>query len=150
MPYKIGTYILEGKEYKQDADNYSGKDNLYIPSGTYSLESGESFSFLTEKPLSEELFQYKNGDITIEGVYTLSQDKKTIYLYLEHDPYTKITLADKDKYDTTFRTYYPPDFYLRGDFSNSDRLIIEELYHHPESPTQIQDSAWIFGTYNKI
>ena len=101
------------------------------------------------KPLSYELFQYKNGETIVEGVFWIAEDKKTIYLYIEHDPYTKVTNADKNKYDTTFSMDYPPDFYLRGDFSKSDSIVINDLYHHEYSPTEIKDSSFVFGTYIK-
>lgn len=149
LPYKMGTYILEGNEYKEEYNDYYSSDEYYISSGTYSLDSGESFTFLTTKPKNQELFQYKNGDVVIEGTYTVAADKKTIYLYIEHDAYSKVTKQDKEQYDTTFSLCYPPDFYLRGDFSNSDSIIINDLYHHGESPSQIEDSIWVFGTYKK-
>jgi len=149
LPYKLGSYILEGNEYKEETNNYKAKDSLYIPNGTYSLETKESFTFLMEKPRYSSLFQYKNNDLIIEGVYTVASDKKTIYLYIEHDPYTKVTNADKNKYDTTFSMDYPPDFYLRGDFSKSDSIVINDLYHHEYSPTEIKDSSFVFGTYIK-
>lgn len=149
LPYKMGTYVKEGKEHKQDKDNCSGVNNYYIPTGTYTLQTGESFTFLVTKPKSAFLFQYKNGDEIVEGLYWVAQDKKTIYLYIEHDPYTKVTKADKDNYDTTFDLNYPPDFYLRGDFSNSNSIVINDLYHHTYSPTLIQDSVWVFGTYSR-
>lgn len=149
LPYKMGTYVLEDKDYKEESNNYRDADSLYIPNGTYALETGERFTFLMTKPMSRELFQYKNGDVVVEGTFFMASDRKTIYLYIEHDPYSKVTNADKDEYDTTFDIYYPPDFYLRGDFSNSDSIIINDLYHHSESPTEIQDSTWKYGTYVK-
>ena len=149
LPYKMGTYVLEGNEYKEEANNYKCANQYYLPSGTYTLETGESFTFLTTKPTNQQLFQYKNKDIVIEGTITYAQDKKTIYLYIEHDPYEKITQEDKKNYDTTFSMYYPADFYLRGDFSNSDYFVINDLYHHTYSPTNIKDSDWVFGTYRK-
>lgn len=147
LPYKMGTYILEGKEYKAESNNYSLADERYIASGTYSLGSGESFTFLTIKPRGRELFQYKNGDVMVEGTYTLSSDKKTIYLYVSHDPYSKVTNADKAVYDTTFDIYYPPDIYLRGDYSSAGSFVINDLYHHTSSPITTPDSIWTYGTY---
>ena len=38
LPYKMGTYILEGNEYKTEANDYSAADALHIPSGTYTCE----------------------------------------------------------------------------------------------------------------
>lgn len=149
LPYKMGTYILEGKELKEETDNYKYANEFHIPSGTYSLSSGESFTFLVTKPTTTELFQYINGDVLVEGTYSMAEDKKTIYLYIEHDQYSKVTNADKENYDTTFSIYYPPDIYLRGDFSNSEHLIINDLYHHGESPIKTPDSAWVFGKYVK-
>lgn len=149
LPYKMGCYILEGNNYKKESDNYKYSDAFCIPSGTYRLETGESFTFFYTKKETYELFQYTNGETIVEGVITIAEDKKTIYLYTENDPYNKITKADQERYDTTFRIYYPPDFYLRGDFSNSSYILINDFYHHPETPSEVEDSAWVFGTYNK-
>ena len=145
----MGSYILEGNEYKVESDNYKYSNQFCIPSGTYTLETGERFIFLYTKPVTNELFQYKNGETIIEGTITIAEDKNTIYLYIENDPYNKVTNADKEHYDTTFGIYYPPDFYLRGDFSNPNKIVINDLYHHTESPSEIEDSTWVFGTYNK-
>ena len=143
----MGGWILYN-EYKKESDNYKYCNQFCIPSGTYKLETGESFTFLYTKPGTCELFQYINGEIIVEGVITIAEDKKTIYLYIENDPYNKITKADQERYDTTFTIYYPPDFYLRGDFSNPEYILINDLYHHSESPSKIEDSAWGFGKYN--
>ena len=145
----MGSYVKEGNEYKTETDNYKEANEFCIPNGTYTLATGESFTFLYTKPQSIELFQYKNGDIVVEGLMTISQDKKTVYLYIENDPYNKVTNEDKKHYDTTFSIYYPPDFYLRGDLSDPNRLVINDLYHHTESPSKVEDSTWVFGTYNK-
>jgi len=126
LPYKLGTYILEGNEYKEESNNYNGADNYYFPSGTYSLETDESFTFLMTKPRNYELFQYRNGDIIVEGLINISYDKKTVYLYIENDIYQKVRKDDKDNYDTSVSNYYPPDFYLRGDFSNPNELVIND------------------------
>ena len=84
------------------------------------------------------------------GIFNIAGDKKTIYLYIEHDIYEKVRNADKDKYDTTFSLNYPPDFYLRGDFdTNANSIVINDLYHHDYSPSEIEDSFWVFGTYEK-
>ena len=149
LPYKMGSYILEGNEYKVESDNYKYANQFCIPSGTYTLETGERFIFLYTKPITNELFQYINGETIVEGTIAIAEDKKTIYLYIENDPYNKVTDADKERYDTTFGIYYPPDFYLRGDFGNPNKIVINGLYHHAESPTEIEDSTWVFGTYNK-
>lgn len=150
LPYKMGTYLLEGKEYKQDRDDYAGANEEHIPTGTYLLPTGESLTFLVTKPYSWELFQYKKGDVVIEGTFLIAQDKKTIYLYISHDPYTKVTKADKEKYDTTFSIHYPPDFYLYGDFElKNDGIVVDRLYRHTENYTDIADSVWSFGTYTK-
>ena len=149
LPYKMGSYILEGNEYKVESNNYKYSNQFCIPSGTYTLETGERFIFLYTKPVTNELFQYINGETIIEGTITIAEDKKTIYLYIENDPYNKVTDADKEHYDTTFSIYYPPDFYLRGDFSNPNKIVINGLYHHAESPSEIEDSTWVFGTYIK-
>ena len=110
LPYKMGSYILEGNEYKVESDNYKYANQFCIPSGTYTLETGERFIFLYTKPVTNELFQYINGETIVEGTITIAEDKKTIYLYIENDPYNKVTDADKERYDTTFGIYYPPDF----------------------------------------
>ena len=149
LPYKMGSYILEGNEYKVESNNYKYSNQFCIPSGTYALETGERFIFSYTKPVTNELFQYINGETIIEGTITIAEDKKTIYLYIENDPYNKVTDADKEHYDTTFSIYYPPDFYLRGDFSNPNKIVINGLYHHAESPSEIEDSTWVFGTYIK-
>ncbi len=149
LPYKMGSYVLEGKDFKEESNDYKYANEFNIPNGTYSLSSGESLTVVMIKPDTYQLFQYKNGDEIVEGSFYIAQDKNTIYLYIEHDPYTKVTKADKAKYDTTFSMYYPPDFYLRGDFSHSEYLVINDLYHHTDSPTQIQDSIWVFGRYAK-
>lgn len=150
LPYKMGTYLLEGKKYKQDRDDYAGANEEYIPAGTYLLSTGESLTFVVTKPYSWELFQYKKGDRIIEGTFLIAQDKKTVYLYISHDPYTKVTKADKEKYDTTFSIHYPPDFYLYGDFEGEDgRIEVNSLYRHTENYTDIADSVWSFGTYIK-
>ena len=42
---------------------------------------------------------------------------------------------------------------MRYAYCNIDYLhkdIINDLYHHTESPSEIEDSTWVFGTYNKI
>ena len=147
LPYKMGTYILEGKEYKAEGNDYKHADSLHIPSGTYTLESGESFTFLMTKPRNVELFRYQKGDVVVEGTFTMATDKKTIYLYVTHDPYSKVTNADKEHYDTTFSIYYPPDIYLRGDFSGANSFVINDLYHHGESTIEVPDSIWTYGTY---
>ena len=54
-----------------------------------------------------------------------------------------------DKCNTTFDMYYPPDFYLRGDFSDPNQIIINGLYRHTETPSEILDSTWVFATYTK-
>ena len=149
LPYKMGSYVLEGEDFKVESNDYKYAGKFNIPNGTYSLSSGESLTVVMIKPDTYQLFQYKNGDVIVEGTFYIAQDKNTIYLYIEHDPYTNVTKADKDKYDTTFSMHYPPDFYLRGDFSHSEYLVINDLYHHTYSPTQIQDSTWVFGTYIK-
>lgn len=149
LPYKMGTYVLEGEEYREESDDYKAADSLHIPNGTYTLGSGESFTFRMTKPTSPELFQYRNGDTVVEGTFRVASDQKTIYLYIEHDPYSKVTPSDREHYDTTFDLYYPPDFYLRGDFSDTERITVNGLYHHGESPTEITDDTWTFGTYER-
>ena len=150
FPYKIGTYVLEGKEYKPFSKT-GFDDGIYrIPEGTYVNESGQSLTVLPLIRQSYMLFQYTNGDTVVEGIFNIATDKKTIYLYIENDIYEKVRLADKDRYDTSVSLYYPPDFYLRGDFdTSSNSLVINDLYHHTYSPTKIEDAFWTFGTYDK-
>lgn len=150
LPYKMGTYVKEGEKFKTEKDDYKYAEKYCIPNGVYVSSTGESMTFFATKPRTYHLFSYRNGEETIEGVYTVATDKKTIYLYIEHDPFDRITKDDEKNYDTTFSKDYPPDFYLRGDFavSANDREIkIDGLYHHTYSPTKIEDSVWVFGTY---
>ena len=149
LPYKMGVYILEGNTYKVELNNYSYKDEYMISNGTYELSSNETITFFYTMPYTYQLFSYVNDGEVVEGYFLISEDKKTIYLYIEHDPYEKVTNADKHDYDTTFSIHYPPDFYLRGDFSFSDKVIINDLYHHTYSKTEIKDSVFVFGTYYK-
>ena len=148
LPYKLGTYVLENNAYKVEKDNYAYKNTYQIPEGTYVLNQNVSLSFVMPKPYSYALFQYKNGSEIVEGVYYTASDKKTIYLYIEHDPYEYIRNEDKDKYDTTFSNHYPPDFYLRGNFELlNGAIVVNDLYHHEYSPTTIEDSIFEFGSY---
>lgn len=148
LPYKLGTYVLEGNEYKPYTKT-GFDDGVYrIPEGTYKNESGQTFCVTPIMNRSYLLFSYTNDGKTVEGIFNIHTDKSTIYLYIEHDIYEKVKDADKDKYDTTFSLNYPPDFYLRGSFDTSDNsIVINDLYHHTESPTEIEDSFWVFGTY---
>ena len=147
LPYKLGTYILEGNAYKEESNNYLNGDKYYIPSGTYSLETGESFTFLTTKPIGADLFQYKNKDVVVEGLYTIDEEKKNIYLYIYNDPYNKMTKADKEIFNDIVNIYYPNDIILRGDFSNANSITINDLYHNEDSPINVDPSTWVFGTY---
>lgn len=150
MPYKVGTYLLENKEYKPYASNGFDDGTYRIPEGTYVTEGGQSLRVFPIMNQSFMLFSYLNGETVVEGVFNIAQDKGTIYLYIEHDIYEKVRQVDKDNYDTTFSINYPPDFYLKGDFdTNSNSLVINDLYHHTYSPTDIEDSVWVFGTYVK-
>lgn len=150
MPYKMGTYVLEGKEYAGYSTDLFNDGDYRIPEGTYVTEGGQSLTVIPLINQSYMLFRYVNGDSAVEGVFNIAQDRKTIYLYIEHDIYEKVRPADKEHYDTTFSIYYPPDFYLRGDFdTSSNSIVINDLYHHEYSPTEIEDSVWVFGTYEK-
>ncbi|MBR1374079.1 hypothetical protein IJ556_06475 [bacterium] len=150
LPYKLGTYVLEGKEYKQEKDNYKYANTYQVPEGTYSLNDGVSMTFVMPKPYAYALFQYKNEDEIVEGVYWTSSDKNTIYLYIEHNPYEYIRKEDRENYDMTFSHDYPPDFYLRGNFDASNgSIVINGLYHHDYSPTTIKNEVFAFGTYTK-
>lgn len=44
-------------------------------------------------------------------------------------------------------TYVLENATYRNYASNS--LVIDGLYHHPDSPTAIEDSVWVYGTYTK-
>ncbi|MBQ7291073.1 MAG: hypothetical protein IJW76_05055 [Clostridia bacterium] len=150
MPYKIGTYVLEGEEYAPFDKNGFDDGKYRIPEGTYISESGQSFTILPLINRNYLLFTYTNGETVVEGMFNIAEDKQTIYLYIEHDIYQKIRNSDKNNYDTTFGLNYPPDFYLRGNFDTNDNsLVINDLYHHSFSPTEIDDSVWVFGTYVK-
>lgn len=150
LPYKLGTYVLEGNNYTPFSKNGFDDGAYRIPEGTYVTETGQSLTIVPLMFRSFLLFRYTNGETVIEGSFDIAQDKKTIYLYIEHDLYEKVREADKEHYDTTFSINYPPDFYLRGDFDTSaNSLVINGLYHHEYSPTEIDDSVWIFGTYVK-
>ena len=58
LPYKMGSYILEGNDYKVESDNYKYSNKFCISSGTYTLETGERFTFLYTKPVTNELFHH--------------------------------------------------------------------------------------------
>lgn len=150
MPYKIGTYVLEGQTHKpfSKTDFYNGK--YHIPEGTYTSKDGQSLTVFPLINWGYSLFTYTNQETVVEGIFNIAEDRKTIYLYIEHDIYQKIRNSDKDNYDTTFSNYYPPDFYLKGDFDTNDNsIVISELYHHTASTAEIDDSVWAFGTYVK-
>ncbi len=150
MPYKIGTYVLEGNDFKAYSKSGFDDGTYRIPEGEYMSKGGQTLSVLPIMNNSFMLFQYVNGETIVEGIFNISQDRKTVYLYIEHDIYQKVKDIDKKVYDTTFSINYPPDFYLRGEFdTTSNDIIINGLYHHTESPTKIEDSLWVFGTYTK-
>lgn len=150
MPYKIGTYVLENKEYKPFSKTGFDDGTYRIPEGNYMTENGQTLRVLPIMNRSYLLFQYVNGEEVIEGIFNIAQDRRTIYLYIEHDIYEKVRESDKKDYDTTFSLNYPPDFYLRGNFdTDANSLVIDGLYHHDYSPTEIDDAVWVFGTYNK-
>lgn len=150
MPYKRGTYVLEGEEYEAYSASNFGDTDYHIPEGTYVTEGGQSLTVMPVMRHGYSLFSYTNGEKTAQGIFNIAGDKKTIYLYIEHDIYEKVRSSDKDKYDTTFSLNYPPDFYLRGDFdTNANSIVINDLYHHDYSPSEIEDSFWVFGTYEK-
>lgn len=150
MPYKIGTYVSDGNDYKAFSKTGFDDGKYRIPEGTYACEGGQSLTVFPLMNQSFSLFRYENGDDVVEGIFNISEDRGTVYLYIEHDIYQKIRQADVEDYDTTFSTYYPPDFYLRGNFdTSSNSIVINDLYHHEYSPTEIEDSVWVFGTYEK-
>ena len=43
LPYKMGSYILEGNSYKKETDTFKCSIELCIPSVRYTLETGEGF-----------------------------------------------------------------------------------------------------------
>ena len=150
MPYKFGTYVLEGNSHKSYSKDIYSDGQYRLPEGTYTAEGSQSLFVLPLINQSFSLFIYTNGETVIEGIFNISEDRKTLYLYIENDIYEKIRKSDKDNYDTTVSIYYPPDFYLRGSFDNNDNsIVINGLYHHPYSPTEIQDSVWVFDTYTR-
>ena len=150
MPYKAGTYVLENNEYKTFSKTGFDDGTYRIPEGTYLTESGQSLTVFPVMNRSYMLFKYISGDTVVEGLFNIAQDRKTVYLYIEHDIYETVRPEDEDEYDTTFSICYPPDFYLRGNFdTESNSLVINGLYHHSDSPTEIEDSVWVFGTYVK-
>lgn len=150
MPYRIGTYVLEGEEYKPFSKS-GFDDGVYrIPEGTYACEAGQTFTVFPIMNKSYSLFSYTNGETVVEGIFNVASDRNTIYLYIEHDIYEKVRKSDKDNYDTTFSLNYPPDFYLRGNFDiNDNSFVVNDLYHHEYSPTEIDDAVWTFSTYVK-
>ncbi len=150
LPYKLGTYVLEGREYKA-YENDGFDDGTYrIPEGTYVSEGGERLTVVPLMAKSYLLFRYESGDRVVEGIFNIAEDRRTIYLYIEHDIYQKIKQADRENYDTTFSNYYPPDFYLRGDFdTTANTIVINGLYHHEYSTSDVDDAVWVFGEYTK-
>ena len=150
LPYKIGTYVLEGESYQPFSRTGFEGGEYYIPEGTYASEDGQCLAVLPLMNRGYSLFTYTNGETVVEGILDVAEDRKTVYLYIEHDIYEKVRNADKDEYDTTFSICYPPDFYLRGDFDTNDNtLLVNGLYHHTESPSEIEDAVWAFGAYIK-
>ena len=150
MPYKFGTYVLEGNSHNSYSKDIYNDGQYRLPEGTYTAKGGQSLFVMPLINQSFSLFIYKNGETVIEGIFNISEDRKTLYLYIENDIYEKIRKAEQDNYDTTVSAYYPPDFYLRGSFDNNDNsIVINGLYHHPYSPTEIQDSVWVFDTYTR-
>lgn len=149
MPFKAGTYVLESEKFKPFKKT-GFEDNYYLPEGTYVSAEGQSLTVFPIMRWGYSLFRYENDGSAVEGIFNIAEDRKTVYLYIEHDIYEKIRNVDKENYDTTFSQYYPPDFYLRGDFDTADNsLIIDGLYHHTYSPTKIEDDFWAFGAYVK-
>ena len=150
MPYKFGTYVLEGNSHKSYGKDIYNDGQYRLPEGTYTAEGGQSLFVLPLINRSYSLFIYTNGETVVEGIFNISEDRRTLYLYIENDIYEKVRKADMDNYDTTVSFYYPPDFYLRGSFDNNDNsIVINGLYHHTNSPTEIQDSVWVFDTYTR-
>lgn len=150
LPFALGTYVKEGAAFKRERDDYEYANRYQLPAGTYYLDESTYFEIIMPKPYAYALFAYHNGVETVEGVYWTANDKKTIYLFLDHGPYDYVKKQDRSDYDTTFSNYYPPDFYLRGNFDVADNsFTVSELYHHGESKTAVPDSVWKFGTYSQ-
>lgn len=152
QPYKTGTYVREGYSFKQEKDEYKYADTYQIPSGTYALDENTSFTFFMTKPRPYVLFRYRNGDTEINGVYWTGDKRKSIYLYVQHDPYQKVTKKDKEIYDTTFDMYYPPDFSVYGDFdvtAENSEIVFDRITVNSNAPDYGQ-SFWRTGTYRSV
>ena len=152
LPYKMGTYVKEGSSYVEEKDEYKYADIYFIPSGTYALSDSVSFTSFYTKKRTAALFSYRNGDQVVEGVYNVGVDKDKIFLYIQHDIYQKVTKEDKEKYDTTFSAYYPPDVGLHGSFDvnkQQQSVTVSEVIFTANAPTY-PDNFWQAGTYNKI
>ena len=152
LPYKMGTYVKEGKAWEQERDEYKYANDYFIPNGTYALNENVSITFFMTKPRTYSLFSYRNCDKTVEGVYTISEKKDAIYLYIQHDPYLKVTNADKEIYDTTFSLYYPPDFNVHGQFAvneSSLQIVINDFTPTSNAPEYEQGFLRI-GTYTLV
>ena len=152
LPYKVGTYVKEGHSYQVEDNNFCYADYYQIPSGTYHLDEDTSITFLTTKPYRYALFSYTSGNITTEGVFntgTNTNPNDRMYLYIQHDPYTKVSQADKAIYDTTFSAYYPPDVFLYGTFQVSNNSVsISEVIFQEHAPAFGQ-GYWKTGAYTK-
>jgi|GEM_PF-944753 len=149
LPYKMGTYVKEGKAFAQEKDEYKYADTYMIPSGTYVLDENVSITFFATKPRPYYLFSYKNGDKVVEGVYLIGQNKDAIYFYIQHDPYQKVTKEDKKIYDTTFSIYYPADFNVHGQFdvnANNPQIVINEFVATSHAP-EYEQGFLRTGTY---
>lgn len=154
LPFKMGTYVLEGKDYVPEKNDYSSADDYYVPTGTYVLPTGESFTFLMTKPKTYSLFQYRKDDVLIEGIYYLSrgeEEGKKMFCHIDTNPYNKVTKEDSEKYNSELNLYYPPDYTLIGNFIIKDDTIVLESINRPEyAPEYIDDNIWTFGEYKKI
>ena len=152
LPYKMGTYVREGSSYLEEKDEYKYSDYYYIPSGTYALNDDVSFTSFYTKKRSAALFSYRNGDKVVEGVYSMGSDHKAMYFYIQHEIYQKVTREDKEKYDTTFSLYYPPDYNVHGELDvNSETLSFKISDFTPTSnaPTYAKD-FWQIGTFTLV
>lgn len=151
LPYKMGTYVREDKQYQVEKDEYAYADKYFIPNGTYYLGEDTYFTSFYTKKRRAALFVYSNNEVTYEGIYNVSDDKKSMYFYISHDIYQKVTREDKEKYDTTFSLYYPPDLNVHGDFEvdeNNNYFKINSFDILKNAPS-FKEGYWKTGTYIK-
>ncbi len=154
QPYKMGTYLKENKEYKEEKNEYKygiyAKYDYYnqIEAGTYILDEDTTFTSYITKPTTYGLFRYQYKDEVVEGLYSMSVNKDAMYLYITHDQYEKVTREDKKIYDTTFNIYYPPDLNVDGNFDSTDGTIVINGFVVLKNSKRYESYHWNTGTYN--